>query len=61
MPRLLFTGAIGDIQRLQVQYMSKCKVPNEKGKGNDLERVLTPLLGSKAKLLPPKQFVKFKC
>ena len=40
--------------------MSKCKVPNEKGKGNDLERVLTPLLGSKAKLLPPKQSVKFK-
>ena len=58
---LLFTGGIGDILRLQVQYASKCKVPNEKGKGIDLERVCKPLLGSKAKLLLPKQSVKLKC
>ena len=61
MPRLFFAGGIGDMQRLQVRYVSECKVPNERGKGHDLERVCKPLLGSKAKLLPPKQFVKFKC
>ena len=49
------------IQRLQMQYVSKCKVPNERGKGNDLERVFKPLLRSKAKPLLPKQFGKFKC
>ena len=32
MPRLFFTGAIGDIQRLQAPYPSECKVPNEGGK-----------------------------
>ena len=61
MPRLFFSGGIGDIQRLQVQYMSKCKVLNERRKGNDLERVCKPLLGSQAKPLHPKQSVKFKC
>ena len=40
--------------------MFKCKVPNEKGKGNDLVRVCKPLLGSKAKPLPPKQSGKVK-
>ena len=59
---LFFTGGIGDIQRLQVWYASECKVPNEGGK----EMVwrgfaCKPLLGSKAKPSPPKQFVKFKC
>ena len=50
MPRLFFAEGIGDIQSLQVQYVSKCKVPNERRKGNDLERVCKLLLGSKAKL-----------
>ena len=31
-PRLFVTGAIGDIQRLQVRYASECKVPNVEGK-----------------------------
>ena len=61
MPRLFFAGGIGDIQCLQGQYTSKCKVPNERGKENGLERVFKPLLGFKAKPLPPKQSVKFKC
>ena len=61
MNRLFFTEGIGDIQRLQVQYMSKCKVPNGIRKGNDLERVCKPLLGCKTKPLHPKQSVKFKC
>ena len=61
MPRLFFAGGIGDIQRLREKYMSKCKVPKERGKGNDLERVCKPLLGSKAKPLSPKQSVKYKC
>ena len=60
MPRLFFTGCIGDIQWLQVRYASECKVPNKRGKGNDLKRVWKPLLGSKAKPLPLKQFVEFK-
>ena len=59
--RLFFDGDIGDIQRLQVQCMSTCKVPNERGKENDLERVCKPLLASKSKPLLPKQSVKFKC
>ena len=32
-PRLFFAGVIGDIQRLQVQYVPGCKVPNEREKG----------------------------
>ena len=32
MPRLFFVVDIGDIQRLQAQYASECKVPNERGK-----------------------------
>ena len=36
-------------------------LPNERGKGNDLERVCKPLLRSEAKPLLPKQSVKFKC
>ena len=60
-PRPFFAGDIGDIQRLQVQSASECKVPDERGKGNDLERVCEPLFGSKAKPLPPKQSVKFEC
>ena len=55
MPRLFFTGVIGDIQRLQVRCASECKVPNEERKG--LERVCKPLLGSKATPSPPKQSV----
>ena len=32
-PRLFsLAGVIGDIQRLQARYTSKCKVPNERGK-----------------------------
>ena len=27
-PNLFFTGAVGDIQRLQARYASKCKVLN---------------------------------
>ena len=54
MPRLFFAGGIGDIQCLQGQYTSKCKVPNERGKENGLEGVFKPLLGFKAKPLPPK-------
>ena len=61
MPRLFFAGDIGDIQRLKLQYISKCRVLNERGKVNDLEKVCEPLLGSKAKPLPLKQSVKFKC
>ena len=61
MSRLFFTGDIGDIQRLQVLYASECKGPNERGKGKSLERVCKSLLGSKAKPLPSKQSVKFKC
>ena len=61
MPRFFFAGGIGGIQRLQVQYGSECKVPNERKKENDLERVCKPLLGSKATPWPPKQFAKFKC
>ena len=57
MPRLFFAGAIGDIQRLQVQYTSECKLPNERGK----EKVWRGLFGSKAKSLSPKQSVKLKC
>ena len=37
------------------------KVLNERGKGNNLEKVCKSLLGSKAKLLAPKQSVKLKC
>ena len=59
-PRLFFTVGIGDMQHLQAWYASECKVPNERGRGNDLERV-KPLLEFKAKPLPPKQSVKFKC
>ena len=40
--------------RLSVRYVMR-----EKKKG--LERVCKVLLGSKAKPLPPKQSVKFKC
>ena len=32
-PRLFFSRGIGDIQRLQVGYVSECKVPNESAKG----------------------------
>ena len=60
MPRLFFAGDIGDIQRLKLQYISKCRVLNERGKVNDLEKACKPLLGSKAKPLPLKQSVKFK-
>ena len=50
MPRLSFTGGIGDTQRLQVCYASECKVPNERGNVKVcLERVSKPLLKSKAK------------
>ena len=59
MPRLFFSGGIGNIQHLQVQYASKKF--NKREKGNDLERVCKPLLRSKAKPLSPKQSVKFKC
>ena len=41
--------------------MSERKVPNEEGKENSLEKVCKPALVSEAKLLPPKQSVKFKC
>ena len=56
MPRLFFTGRIGDIQCLQVRYAFENKVPNELGK----EKVWRGFV-SKAKLSPPKQYVKFKC
>ena len=58
MSKLFFAGDIGDMQCLQVQYMSKCKVPNERGKGDDLGRFCKPLLRYKAKRLPPQQPVK---
>ena len=58
MPRLFFAGDIGDMQRLQVQYASECKVPNERGK-KALEGACKSLLGSKAKPLVLK-FAK-KC
>ena len=63
MPGLFFAGDIGDIQRLQVRYVSEYKVPlwNGRRKGKGLERVCSPLLESKAKPLPPKQSVKFTC
>ena len=51
MPRLFFTGVIGDIQRLQVRYSSERKVPKERGKVKIW----------KAQPSPPKQSVKFKC
>ena len=57
MPRLFFAGVIGVIQHLQVQYISECKVPNE----GEKQKVWRGLLGSKAKSLPPKQSVQFKC
>ena len=57
MSRLFFAGGIGDIERLQVGYASECKVPDERGKENDLERVCKPLLKFKAKPSPPKQSV----
>ena len=38
-PRLFFARIIGDIQRLQVGYVSECKIPNGKGKGKVFERV----------------------
>ena len=44
-----------------MQYASECKVLNERGKGNDLERVCKPLSRSKTKPWPPKPSVKFKC
>ena len=44
-----------------MQYISKCRVPKERAKGSDLEKACKPLLGSKAKPLPLKQSVKFKC
>ena len=56
MPRLLFVGDIGDIQRLRMRQASKGKVPNEKEK----EKVCEPLLKSKGKHSPPKQSVEFK-
>ena len=59
-PRFFFAGCVGDIQRFQVRYESQFKVPNE-SKWEDLERVCKLSLGSKAKPLPPKQSVKFKC
>ena len=40
MPRLFFAAGIGDIERLKVQYASKCKDPDERGKGINLEREL---------------------
>ena len=43
MPRLFFTGAIGDIQCLQVGYASECTLPNERGKekvGDGLQAVI---------------------
>ena len=49
MPRLFFAGGIGDTQSLQVPYASECKVSNERGNGNNLERVCEPLLRFKAK------------
>ena len=60
MPRLFFAGDIGDTRRLQVRYTVECKVLNERGKREGLERVCKPLLRSKAKPFPPKQSVKFK-
>ena len=39
MPRLFFTGDIGEIQRLQVRYAPECKVPNKRRKMKGLERV----------------------
>ena len=48
-------------QRLQVQYVSRCKVPNKGGKREVLERVCKLLLRSKAKFSLSKQSVKFKC
>ena len=44
-----------------MHYASECKIPNERANGKGLETVCKPLLGSKAKPLPPKQSVKFKC
>ena len=60
MPRLFFTGGIGDIQCLQVQYASECKVPNERGKKR-LEKVCKLLFRFPGKPSPQKQSVKFKC
>ena len=34
--RLFFAENINDIQRLQEQYASKCKVPNERKRGKGL-------------------------
>ena len=58
MHRLFFTGGIGDIQHLKVQYASECKVPNERGKGKVWRGFCKPLLRSKAKPSPQKQPVK---
>ena len=41
-----------------MRYASERKVPNLKEKG--LERICKPLLESKTKPLPPKQYVKLK-
>ena len=43
MPRLFFVVDIGDIQRLQAQYASECKVPNERGKGRFGEGLLAAI------------------
>ena len=58
MSRLFFAEDIGGIQRLQVWYAFKCKVPDEGGK-EKVWKGYKLLLGSKAKHLLPKQSVKF--
>ena len=54
MPRLFFAECIGET-RPSVSY------PERERKRKGLERVCMLLLESKAKPLPPKQSVKFKC
>ena len=61
MPRLFFSGDIGDIQRLKVRYAFESKVPNEREKGKAWRGFGNPLLGSKAKPVLLKQSVKLKC
>ena len=61
MPRLFCARDISYIQRLQVRYASECKVPNKVEVEKFGQGFQAILLRFKAKPLPPKQSVKFKC
>ena len=60
MLRLFFARVIGDIYSVCKCSTRLSKVPNKRGKWNDLKIVCCkPLIGSKAEPLPQKQSVKF--